>query len=221
MNRMFGAVLVGLLAAAVARGHFPFVVPEPGGTSAKVIFSDDLNPDTAVAIEKIAETKLVVRDAGGKELPVELKKGDGFYLATLPGSGDRVVSGTTEYGVMQKGDAKPFRLVYHPRALIGNSKVAAAAAEKLVIVPEATGGKVRFRVVTEGKPLADAEVTVIVGGKKNPAKTDKDGLTPAFEATGRVGVVTRLSEAKGGEYAGKKYEEVRHYATLVMDVGGK
>src|SRR4051812_13771147 len=140
MNRMFGAALIGLLAAAAAHGHFTFVVPEPGGAAAKVIFSDDLNPDTAVNVEKIADTKLTVRDAAGKETPVELKKGDGCYVATLPGTGDRVVSGVTEYGVMQKGDAKPFRLVYHPRALIGNPTVSAAATDKLVILPERAGG---------------------------------------------------------------------------------
>jgi uncharacterized GH25 family protein len=222
MNRMFGAVLVGLLAAAAAQGHFTFVVPEPGGASVKVIFSDDLKPDTAVNVEKIADTKLTVRDASGKETPVTLTKGDGCYTATVPGTGDRVVSGVTEYGVLQKGDAKPFRLVYHPRALIGSPQVSAAATEKLVILPEKTGGKVRFRVVTEGKPLADAEVSVIApDGKKHAAKTDKDGLTQTFDAPGRYGVVARLSEMKSGEYAGRKYEEVRHYATLVADAGGK
>src|SRR5437660_2766600 len=134
MNRMFGAVFVGLLATAAAQGHFTFIVPEPGGATAKVIFSDDLKPDTAVNVEKIADTKLTVRDASGKETPVALTKGDGCYVATIPGTGDRIVRGTTEYGVLQKGDGKPFRLVYHPRALIGSPQVSAVASEKLAIL---------------------------------------------------------------------------------------
>ena len=48
MCRMFGAAAVGLLAVAVAQAHFPFVVPDAGGSSAKVVFSDDLNPDPNV-----------------------------------------------------------------------------------------------------------------------------------------------------------------------------
>src|SRR5689334_17717882 len=126
MYRMLGAAVVGLFAVAAAHGHFTFVVPEADGASAKVIFSDDLKPDTAVNVEKIAGTKLMLRDVAGKDSPLELKKGDGCYLVNLPGSGPRVVFGTTEYGVSQKGDAKPYLLVYYPKALVGDVPAKAA-----------------------------------------------------------------------------------------------
>src|SRR5262249_50149578 len=111
MSRILGAAIVGLFATSVAQGHFPFIVPDDKGTAAKVVFSDDLNPDPNVNVEKIANTKLTLREAG-KETPLEWKKGDGFYSLAIPGSGTRVVYGTTDYGVLQKGDAKPFRLMY-------------------------------------------------------------------------------------------------------------
>lgn len=220
MYRMFGAAVVGLFAVAAANAHFTFVVPEPDGASVKVIFSDDLKPDTNVNVEKIGGTKLTLRDAAGKDTPLELKKGDGCYTATLPGSGPRVVFGTTEFGVSQKGDAKAFLLVYHPKALVGDVPAkAAAVGARLEVVPAGEPGKPRFRVVADGKPAAEAEVTVMVpGSMKQMVKTDKDGLTPAFAAAGRYGVFARWTEAKPGEHAGKKYEEVRHYATLVADV---
>ena len=67
--------------------------------------------------------------------------------------------------------------------------------------------------------MADAEVTVLLPGEgKKAAKTDKDGYTPAYDAKGRYGVFARVTEAKAGEHAGKKYDETRFYATLVMDV---
>ena len=95
---------------SLAQAHFPFIVPDEKGTTAKVVFSDTLDPDTNVNIEKLANTKLTLRDATGKESPVEWKKGEGFYSLTIPGSGTRVVYGITDYGVLQKGDAKPFKL---------------------------------------------------------------------------------------------------------------
>ena len=101
MYRMLGSTLVGLLAASVAQGHFPFIIPDANGETAKVVFSDDLSPDTNVNIEKLAGTKLTLRDTAGKETPLEWKKGEGFYAVTIPGSGNRVIYGLTDYGVLQ------------------------------------------------------------------------------------------------------------------------
>jgi hypothetical protein len=82
-----------------------------------------------------------------------------------------------------------------------------------------TGAKVRFQVLAAGKALAESEVTVILpDGKKKMLKTDKDGYTPPFEGAGRYGVYAKQIEAKEGEHAGKKYSEIRSYATLVCDV---
>src|SRR5437899_1181706 len=121
MKHSFGALAVGLFATAAAQGHFPFILPEADGASAKVVFSDELKPDPAVNIEKLAGTKLFLRDSGGKDVPVEWKKGEGCYEVKLAGTGARVVFGTSEYGVLQKGDAKPFRLVYFPKAIVGGA----------------------------------------------------------------------------------------------------
>ncbi len=223
MMRMFSALVVGVFATALAQAHFPFIVPEADGTAAKVVFSDNLTPDKDVDIEKLVGTKLTLRDAGGKDSPLDWKKGDGFYQVAIPGTGSRVVYGVTEYGVLQKGDTKPFRLTYFPKAIIGTSEspiTAVGGPLKVEILPTGDSGKVCFKLVQEGKPVAGAEVTVLLpGGGKKAVKTDKDGSTPVFESAGRYGVFARVTEAKAGEHAGKKFEETRYYATLVMDVG--
>jgi uncharacterized GH25 family protein len=221
MNRMIGAVVVGLFAVTLAQAHFPFVVPDDKGQSAKVVFSDNLEPDTDVNIEKIANTKLTLRDAAGKESALEWKKGDGFYAVNVPGNGDRVVYGVTDYGVLQKGDDKPFKLAYYPKAVIGAAN-AKPVGEKMALEVAAeggAGGKVRFRVLAAGKPVAESEVTVLLpDGAKKAHKTDKEGYTPGFEGAGRYGVYAKHVEAKAGEHAGKKYDEIRTYATLVCSV---
>jgi uncharacterized GH25 family protein len=220
MYRMIGAVVVGLFAGAVARAHFPFIVANDKGDGARVVFSDTLEPDPAVNVEKIGSTKLTLRDGAGKESAVEWKKEDGFYAVNVPGRGDRVVYGTTDYGVLQKGDAKPFKLAYYPKAAIG-AAITKPIGEKLPleVVAEGKAGALRFQVLAAGKPLANSEVTVMLpGGAKKTATTDKEGYTPAYDAVGRYGVCARHSETKAGEHAGKKYDEIRSYATLVCDV---
>ena len=65
----------------------------------------------------------------------------------------------------------------------------------------------------------ESETTVILpDGKKQAVKTDKDGYTPAFEGAGRFAVYAKQVEVKEGEHAGKKFSEIRNYATLVCDV---
>lgn len=222
MYRMLGAAVVGLFAVSMAQGHFPFIVPDSNGTAAKVVFSDSFEPDKDVNIEKLANTKLTLRDAGGKEVPLEWKKGEGFYSVDVPGMGTRVVYGVTEYGVLQKGDQKPFKLTYYPKAVFGTATAKeATVGEKLPleVVAVSSNGKVKFQVLKSGKPLAESEVSVLVpNSSKKDVKTDKDGFTSEFEAAGRYGVYAKLIEAKSGEHAGKKFDEARHYATLVCEI---
>lgn len=220
MSRAFGSLLVGLLAAGASQGHFPFILPDESGAAAKVVFSDSLAPDPDVKIEKLESTKLFLRDDSGKDPALEWKKGDACLEVKVPGKGLRTVYGVTEYGVLQKGDAKPFRLVYFPKAIVGGSAAKAVGDPlKVEIVPATANGKTRFQVLLGGKPVPDAETTVLVPEKdKQMVKTDREGFTPAYEAKGRYGVYSRVTEAKAGEYAGKKYEESRYYATLVVEV---
>lgn len=221
MRKMFGAAAIVLFAASFCWAHFPFIVPDDKGASAKVVFSDSLEPDTNVNIDKIANTKLTLRDAGGKETAAEWKRGDGFYSLDIP-AGTRVVYGVTDYGVLQKGDTKPFKLTYYPKAVIGAAMAKEATIGKLPleIVAAGNGSKIRFQVLASGKPLADSEVTVILpDGARKASTTNKEGFTADYDGAGRYAVHARQTEAKPGEHAGKKYDEARHYATLVCDVG--
>lgn len=223
MLRTTAAAVLLAAATLTAHAHFVFVVPDPKDPArAVVVFSEDLETDENVGTEKLATLKLTCCDGAGKEVAVEHKANKHDLTATVLGSGARVVYGTLTYGVMQKGDAKPYLLAYHPKAVIG-----AVAADKLVlgekvlpveIVPVVTGSEVKFRFLSAGKPVADVEMTVIKpdGGKAKP-KTDKDGYTQAYPAKGRYGAWAKDTVAKPGESGGKKYDEARHYATLVVD----
>jgi len=217
MLRVIGSFIVGLMATGLAQAHFPFILPNESGSSVKVVFSDSLAPDPAVKIDKLDATKLFTRQAS-KDVPIEWKKGESWLEAKAPDA-SRVVFGVTEYGVLQKGDAKPFRLVYYSKVNLVPDAPTVGSPLVVEIVHAKTGTKSKFQVLVAGKPAEGLEVTVMLPGDKSESvKTDKDGFTTAFEGTGRFGVVARRLEAKAGEYAGRKYEEVRSYATLVVDV---
>src|SRR5215207_3853016 len=127
MKRCLTGLLLLGLACAPAGAHFIWIVPHGAGDSkAKVVFSENLEPDEAVAVEKIASTKLFVRDGGGKVAALGWKKGEHAYLVSVPGEGARVVGGACQYGVMSRGKGKPFLLAYYPKLIVGEAKQAKA-----------------------------------------------------------------------------------------------
>ena len=160
--------------------------------------------------------------ADSKETAVASTKGADFLAAAVGGKGDRVIYGSIDYGVMQKGDSKPFLLKYHAKAVVGSAAKATKVGDALPVefITVFEGDKFKFQFLGKGKPIADAEVTVILpDGKGQKVKTDKDGFTTPYDAKGRYGAWTRYFETTAGELEGKKYEEVRHYATVVVDFG--
>jgi len=224
---MKGFVLT--LAAALfilpaAFGHFVYLVPEEGGNAVKAVFSDTLKPDQKVSVEKIEKTKLILLDSAGKvsELKWALDKAGSFYQVEVAGSGVRIVAGVTDYGVLQRGDSKPFALKYYSKAIVGDwtgaKTLKLGERVPLELVPILTDGKIRFLALAGGKPLAKAEITVMAPGEEESRQvvSDDQGLTPQFEKAGLYGINLRQTEAKAGEQGGKKFEEVRSYATLVV-----
>ena len=218
MPRFSVAAIAVLVSVAAATAHMVLIVPQPDGKSAFVVFSDTLEPDENVKIDKIAALKLNAR-VGDKTVPVNAKLGEHKLTVEWPAA-TKLVYGTVTYGI--SGKATPASLlVYHPKAVLtGTGEQATVGSEALVeIVPVSAAGKTRFQVLTAGKPLAGSEGTITLpDGKKEKVTTDKDGFTKSFDVVGRYAAYFKFVETKEGEHLGVKYAEVRHYATLVVDV---
>jgi uncharacterized GH25 family protein len=216
---MVFSVIAAAVFAAAAHAHMVYVVPAKDGQSVTVVFSDTLDPDEKVKMDKLTGLKLLAR-ADGKDAAVECNRGDHSFTAKLTKT-PATVHGTAVYGLLSRSE-KPTLLVYHPKAVFAGADAKAATvgeAAVLEVVPVTESGKTRFRLLAKGKPVADAEGTILLpDGKKEKVKTDADGYTPGFPQTGRYAAYVKLTETKVGEHDGKKYEEVRHYATLVVDV---
>jgi hypothetical protein len=229
MKRCVMSLLLLTVATAQAEAHFIWIIPgkpEAEKVMAQVIFSDSLQPDSPDLLAKIAKTQLFVRTAEDKTEPVKWSEGKDAYTVTIS-KGPSAVGGVCKYGVVQFGKADPFLLVYYPKGLIGSTPGETPLYQKawdrlaLEILPAKDRGKDAFVVFWQGKPLADAEVVILCPGKEKSAecKTDKQGEFKVDQSEkGIYGIRVRHIEAKEGEYEGKKYQTVRHYATLAFEI---
>ena len=223
---MIRLCLIVCIFTAPVFAHFPFLVPD-GPSKGKMVFSDNLKPDDkGVPVDKIAGTKLAVLASGkAAELTMTLDKTANCYTFEVQGTGARIVVGTTDYGVLQRGEGKPMWLRYYPKAIFGDipavDLATAGTIVPLELVPIVDGGKLKFKVLAAGKALVKTEVTVMIPGeeKTKVVITDEVGLTTAFDKAGTYGVHVRQVQTKSGEQGGKKYEEIRNYATLVVAFG--
>ena len=224
MNRYFLSTACVLIATAVASAHFVFLVPDGNSGNVKAIFSDSLKPDPNVNIEKIENTKLSLFDSAGKESVLEwtVDKPGAFWKIEAGGSGSRIVTGVTDYGVLQRGDSKPFWLKYYSKTILGDipsaEKGKVGKAVPVEIVSMIDGNKLHFLAFIGGKPAPNLDISVLTPGDKTiDLQTDAKGMTRAFEDAGLYGARIRFTEDKSGEDKGKKYEELRSYATLVVN----
>lgn len=219
MNRILSCMLLALGAIGFAQAHFVFVTPDPGGATARVVMSENLTPDIGVAM--IAGGKFSLLDAHGSSTSLTLTKAEpNFFTVALPGSGTRIVQGTTDLGVMARGQGKPHWLIYYPKALVGDAfhGRTLGGSVPVELVPVGKAGSFKLKLIARGQPLPDSEIAVILpNGDEKKVKTDANGESIAFTAEGRYGAWARFWEANPGERDGKKYEEVRNYATIVFD----
>ena len=236
MKRLLLCLLLLAAAALPVRAHFIWVLPpeDKDNKTARIIFSDSLTPDDADLLKKISKAEVFARGADGKTVALKHTDGKQTLNAAAPSAEPHAVGVVLRYGVTQRGDDPAFLLNYYAKGFTGLKakekpddkfieNVLTKPWEKLPleIVP-VLGGKPQGKVVWQGKPAADVEVTLYVPGKDKPVetKTDKDGLFTPEEptASGVYGVRARYVEKKEGELDGKKYKEVRHYATMTFPV---
>lgn len=220
MRSLLCALVLQLVPAGV-QAHWVWIFPDTSdATKVNVVFGHHVAPaDDSKLLDKIVGAKLWIRTAGGDK-PVEWKRGENQYTFAI--TGPMTVGGVNEYGVVQKGTAKPFRLVQCPKLVLGNDDKPWAKLP-LEIVPKRDGDSFRLTVYYQGKRApAGLEVTIHApDDQKVPIlKTDDQG-TVVFrpEGTGLFGFTVPYTVAEAGEANGKKYEETRYSASLVLNIG--
>lgn len=129
------------------------------------------------------------------------------------------VMATVEYGVITRG-ASPMFVVHHAKFVAKPSEKPTLGGQALEITPIVRGSEVCFRVTSQGNAKAGVDVSVWVLGEKSAraVRTDETGTTPGFKQMGEYSVRCSTIEKQDGEHVGRKYGQVRHYATLVTAV---
>jgi hypothetical protein len=217
------ALLLVALVAGPARGHFLFVrilPPAEGGRAAEVYFSELAEAGDPRFLPKIAQTRLWLQTASGTFEPLKVHTAPDRLRAWLPYSGSLVVVGECRYGVLGGTGRTPFLLRHFPKALAGNpgelNKLPPYGKLPLEIVAAIDGEAVRLTALREGKPVPKAEFVTVDAELKNEKVTaDAEGrATWKPSAPGHYAVYTRSTSKAAGEVDGKKYEEVRDFATV-------
>ncbi len=218
------SLVLAVAAGQAAFAHFVFVVPEEDGASARIILSETLEVDDAIDAGLVDRVLLFTRDGAGADGALELVREGEARLVRLPPKMRGAVHGTLTHGIMKHGPT-PFLVVYHPKACFGNpfGSAARVGAEcPAELVPTGRPGAARFQLLAAGKPVANAQVTVLLpDGDIEEVVTNADGQTPTFEHMGRYGAWAKHVVAVSGDHQGEAYAEVRHYPTIVMTVSDR
>lgn len=221
---LFAAIaLIGLNAPAQA--HFLFVrilPPAEGGRAAEVYFSELAEAGDPRFVEKIAQTQLWMQRAPGKFEPLKAHQAPDRLRAWLPASGSLMVVGDCTYGVLARPKQTAFLLRHFPKAIAGLpdelNKLPAHGKLPLEIAAMITDQGVKLTALQDGKPVPAAEFITVDAQLNNiTLKGDKDGsVTWKPSSSGTFAVYTRATRKEAGEHGGKKYEEIRDFATLAF-----
>jgi hypothetical protein len=209
-----------------ARAHFLFVrilPPAEGGRAAEVYFSELAEAGDPRFLGKVARgTELWVQKTPGQFDALEFHKAPDRLRAWVPESGSVVVVGRCTYGVIARTGQTPFLLRHCPKALAGSpaelNRMRPYGKLPLEVVATFEGDGVCLTALKDGKPVPGATFVTIDAKLVNVNLTaDAAGrATWKPPATGVYSVYTRDTRKEAGEAGGKKYQEIRDFATVAF-----
>lgn len=211
------------LAESPARAHFLFVRIRPAaeaGRAAEVYFSEYAEAGDPRFVDKVAATRLWLQSTPGEFRPLEARKAHDRLRAPLPASGSVAVVGRLDYGVLPR--AVPFLLRHYPKAIAGEpAELNRLRPHKDVLFEVMTtieGDKIHFVALHEGRPVPGAVFHTVDSDLFNEKLTaDREGrATWKVPYPGNFSVYTSRVAKESGEAGGKKYDEVREFATLAF-----
>jgi hypothetical protein len=189
---------------------------------AEIYFNETATAGDPKLIDKIAHTRVWLQDGAGHFRELKADKAADRLRVLVPATGSVAVVGECDYGVLSRDNQAPFLLRYYPKAVVPTPEelkhASAVGKTPVEIVATVAGDTMQFSVLHNGKPIPETEL--VIGDLKEGSeklKTDVDGkLTWKAKTPGRYSVYTKVSTKTPGEKNGKKYEEIREYATLTF-----
>ena len=230
---LLAPVFAASIFSTAALGHFVWIDVVQKGSSApqvEVYFSETPDPDDPQLIEKIAGTKVWARtepDVAGQAISLKevREESAGKLVGAAPAGKGFCLEAVCDYGVVDKG-GQPFLLQYYAKHISGDPRQSAPQSgdtprAPLSIQVDPTPAGFTSTVVWNGKPVQNAELVVLFpeGDAVERKTNDRGQVEIATKTKGRFAIRARHVEpGKTGERNGKKYAEVRHYATLTLSL---
>jgi hypothetical protein len=214
-----------LLHAVPAQAHFLFIrilPPAEGGRAAEVYFSELAEAGDARFIAKVAKTELWLQKTPGQFETLKVHKASDRLRAWLPETGSLMVVGRCDYGVLARAKQTPFLLRYFPKSLAGLpgelNKMQAHGKLPLEIVATLDGDALHLTALKDGKPVPRAEFVTVDANLANVKLTANDEGQATWKppTTGTYSIYTRDTRKQAGAVGGKKYEEIRDFATIAF-----
>lgn len=226
--------VVAFLSLAVctncANAHFIWVdvVNAENGPEARMYFSEEPAPGGAHLLAKVSHAKLYANGFQGGRVPLSLtestdKESETGYLAATVGNAPVCVEVDVEYGVFERGGA-PMLIHYYAKCVSFDSpseleSLKSPGKLRLDMIPRIKDGKAALLVLFDGRPAAGAEVVLLDDDAPQELRTDEHGLVSLKRPlSGRLAARAVVVDEDGsGEKDGRRYEETRHYCTLICN----
>jgi N-acetylneuraminic acid mutarotase len=213
---LFALMTISALGSSPAHAHFLWLAAEreKGKPTVRAFLSETPTPDSAELLKHIERAKITMDDK-----TLSWAKDDDAFKVALPAGEPSIVDGFCDLGVMTR-KSETFRLLYTGRAQFRAAAThEPSSTEHLrVRLVEGKNGPPIVEVTYQGRPVASAVVKAYPEtGDPIEKKTDDRGRVefPGV-AEGKTGLLAKWIDKKPGEYEGKKYGEVRYYATLTV-----
>jgi hypothetical protein len=212
MYRWIATALVLGLFSYSASADFYFLIPgAEGKNTLHLVFNDQ--PKVNSLSEVRAETK--IKTSKGP-IPTHAG-GNGWLEVQAPESG--AVTGVIEHGIVLRGQPSPALVLFyvkHQRELPSSTSSGSNTAVELEAIRRGSG--ISFVAKHQGRLVPNVDVLVYGPGEKRAkaVRTDSLGSTTSFEPEGLYAARLYLKEQKNGEFQGRAFQEVRHYATLTV-----
>lgn len=204
-----------LAVAPAAFAHYLWLEKE--GAGARLYFGEvnEVREQSPGRLDEIPAPK--AWNAGGAALNASRGKGS---FAIEGKTGQDLAAAETGYAVQDWtrhgiGVVKP---MFYARSSAWPARAVAAAPELRLDVQPVPGAANTVRVLFDGQPLAGAKLAVHApNGWDQEHKADEQGrVTLSLPWRGQYVLEAIHKEAAAGEFQGKRYEAVRHRATLSL-----
>jgi len=219
------ATLVLAISPATASAHFLFIhlgAAAEAGRVAEVFFSERAVAGDPRFTDKIAGTQLWLQTTPGQFEPLVVRQGHDRLRASIPLSGNLIVVGQLDYGVLQRPLQKPFLLRHYCKAMAGDpaelEKLSPRPAAAVEIIGTVRGDSIELLALRDGQPYPGAKFSTVdadlVGDEL--VADDQGRATWKPSGPGRQCVYMSNTRPIAGEHDGKPYQEIREFATLAF-----